>query len=946
MGFNPNWPQVELAWAPYWTCDGGAVPQQRYADLTDRTRVAITAQRGSQYELDQVRAGEGAATLSNLDGALDPSNSGGPWAGHIMPYQPWRLRAQWPASVNLLSPAQATAGDSGGVGPGPIPGGNDGIDVWSSTDSSGGLVVATGSAWQGGQVFQFAVPASTAAGTAICYGGEIPVEPGVTFSNQARVRNVTPSTSVQVWAYIKWLAADQTTISVAAGTLTTLVGASGATWTYISVAGTAPAHAAAMWYGVQLAATPSAATSVQVDGWQFERAAAPSGFVVPGTWHTLMKGFVERWPADWSYNGTYGLITPTAVDALALLSQVQLTDPLTAEITARTPAWLFPLAEGSGSTSFSDLTGNRSPAQTGVSKYGYGTLSAGTKITAVNGEAGMYLGSSGSVVTFNNPNYGLTLSACTFLSLTAGGVKGPADPTLWTRMIAFRTTQGIPQGPAVIWSSIDNQRDTDPDGSRIQLEVLNNATLSLTLAGSDGVQQSYGFAQNNVCDGNWHLALFGFASTLGQVLCSLDGDHATSYFFGVPSSLTPTGLIGDSLGAFVDLTDGNGCAQNWNGDISFLAEFPYLFTPSDITAIYQAWKNAFEGELSGYRYSRILGYAGYQGAWFVDQGVTVMGPATDIAGIDAVSALQSVVDSENGAHYVDSFGHLRFEARTRRYNQTTPAYVFGENTAGGEWPYEDCKLDYDPTHLANDVQITQHSTGQLFRKKNTTSQTLYFPRTLTRTVNADLATECQAAAEYLATRYGQPQMRVSTLVLHPSAYPAMWPVCLSLELGTRVRIMRRPPNATPIQVDAFVESIAVDLDDRGEATWTLQCSPADLTSYGQFASFHSTLASAATAGASSVVVNHGQDNVNVAAAQIAVGQQFVLDEGQAAQETVTVASVGVTASGWSSVTLTLTAALANNHSSGAGVCEPLPAGISDPTTWDLLAKFDSMAVTY
>jgi hypothetical protein len=198
----------------------------------------------------------------------------------------------------------------------------------------------------------------------------------------------------------------------------------------------------------------------------------------------------------------------------------------------------------------------------------------------------------------------------------------------------------------------------------------------------------------------------------------------------------------------------------------------------------------------------------------------------------------------------------------------------------------------------------------------------------------------------LLSRYKNPATRISAIKLHPSANPALWPVCLSLELGTRIRVMRRPPGCPVVQVDCYVEQIQVDTDDTGEAFWTLQCSPADLTPYAIFSSFHTSLTSTIASGVSTVTINAGADNTNVAAAQIGQGQQLVLGLGTATQETVTVLSVAATSPGWTTVAITLQAATVNAHTAGDTVCEPLPSGVTDPTTYDNSSKFDATNFAY
>jgi hypothetical protein len=493
-----------------------------------------------------------------------------------------------------------------------------------------------------------------------------------------------------------------------------------------------------------------------------------------------------------------------------------------------------------------------------------------------------------------------------------------------------------------------------------------------------------------------------------------------------------------------------------------------------------------------------------------------------------MSALQAVVDTENGAHFVDAAGAITFRSRSARYNALTPRYTFGERVDLGEWPYEDCQLDFDSTHLSNQVTVTQEGSGQNFYAVDAASVTGYFPRTMSRSINANNTDECQDAANYLLSRYRQPATRVSSLQLHPSGNPALWPVCLSLELGTRIRVMRRPPGAPTVQVECFVENIQWDFGDDGEAWLTLQCSPADLTSYGVVGAWHTALASSSTVGATSLTINAPQvtqlysatfdtagtwrvitsgtgadagpitvasdagttaakattytimedpvdipydptltyrvsatirtataptagsplayvgltgvtadgkrcnlnganaissqhyvaasatqpgatyttytgyasgratpsdtgvradpanparlrpeivkirplvyllyqctdgvqylDNFTIhtvptlggvsAVSQLAPGQQLVLGQGTANAETVTVSAVGATSPGWTTGTITLTAATTKTHAAGDVVCEPLPAGTTDPATWDGVNRFDSMAFAY
>jgi hypothetical protein len=953
VAINPNWPLIEEGWGSYWNGSSGA-PWDRYTEVTPSTRGRSSIQRGRQYELDQVRSGEYQTTLANNDGSLDPLNTSGPFYGHIAPYQSYRRRAMWPPSVNLLSQIMATGGDLGGYAVGASA---FNADIFSDTDgSASAIVTASATAWQGANVLQASVPSGTTASAKICRTPQTAALPGQTYTMQMRVRNVTASTSLQVKAGIGWFLSPNATpaSSFTYGSTVTLTGSPTASWTQITVTATAPAGVMGMDVGVMVAATAGATCSVQVDGWQLERGSTASAWTQPGVWYPMFEGFTERWPAQWSYNGTYGTTSPVCVDAMSLLSQVKLSDPLTQEINSHSPRFLYKLDDPQGSLGASDATGNYPMANLAVSKYGAGSLVFGTQITAANVSTGIYTGSSGSVVTVNNPDPGTNfLDPATFISLGSAGITGPADPTKWIRMIAFRYTGPVPSSATYLWTSSDRQRaGGQPSGSFIWLYLDTAGKPNLWIEGPTGMGTSYTFgAATNCADSNWHLLIFGYNQATQQVMASQDG--TTAAFYGsVPTTYTPTGIAADNVGNYVDVTTGNGTAWNYKGDISCVADFADWdgFAGgggAGITNLYNAWKNAFAGESSDARYKRILNYAGWTALSNIQPGLTTsMGPA-EFGGQDGLSALQGVVDTENGSHFIGTDGRVNFRARSARYNSLVPMYVFGERTDLGEWPYEDCQLDYDSTHLANQITITQQTPNQAFVAQDKTSIGAYFPRTLTRTVNSSSAAECQDAADYLLSRYKQPAVRISSIKFHPSANPALWPVLLSLELGMRVRVMRRPPApAAAIRVECFVEAIQWDMDDKGEAFCTLQCSPVDLTPYAIFAAWHTTLASTIASGVTSITVNASQDTTNPLATQIPAGAQLVLGQNTANQETVTVSAVGATSPGWTSAVLTLTAPTVNAHTAGDLVNEPLPAGVTDPTTWDAASAFDAVAFAY
>jgi hypothetical protein len=949
--FNENWPLLEYGVGLSWGANGGTIPNDVYVDVTARTQGQVTISRGRQYELDQVRAGEENATLGNTDGYLDPTSTTSPVAGHVQPFQPYRIRAQWPATVNLLSQGVATGGDVGGIAAGTITA-STALDLLSDTDTGGGSVVASATAWAGSRVAQFSVPTGAAVAQRIVHCGQVAVVPGQPYTAQFRVRNITASTSLQVKPFVGWptTAGSATPTSYTYGSTVTLTGSATAGWTTVTVTGTAPAGTYGIDVGVAVAATAAANCSIQVDGNQLEKGTVASAWVCPGTWYPLYAGFSEDIPSQWNMSGTYGVVQPPAADAFSLLSQLTLADPLTQEFNSHGLRFLYTLADPEGSTSFTDTTGAFGAIAATASKYGPGAVTAGTAITAAS-PSGVYTGSTGTVTTITNDLPGVnTTNPASFLDLDGAGILGPASTT-FTRMIAFRYAPATHPGiEADIWVALDNHHGQVPSSEfKIWIDSAGHLNANMSSFANGGVTLS---SSTPVADGNWHLVLVGQDAIGGAnstFFLSVDGAFTntdSSGGTGHGSPFFPTGIVSEAVGAFVDGILGNTTTFSFSGDVSYVAELTAALTSTDCANLYSAWRSAAAGESSAARYARILRYAGYTGPTGIATGLTSsMGPA-DTAGQDVVSALQSVVDTENGAHFVARDGTITFLGRNARYNATVPSVIFGERADLGEWPYEDVQTVWDSTHLGNKIQVTQTGTGQVFYAQDAASIQAYFPRTLTRSVNTSSSLEAQDAADYLLSRYKSPLSRISSLALHPAAQPEMWPTVLGMELSTRGRVMRRPPNLPATQIEMFVENIAWSWDDKADATVTLQCSPADTTLYAIFAAWHTTLNAGIASGVSTITVNASQDTVNPLATQLASGQSLVLGQNTANQETVTILTVGASSPGWTTCTIALVSPTTKNHSAGDIVCEPLPASVTDPTAFDAASVFDSTVFAY
>lgn len=135
-------------------------------------------------------------------------------------------------------------------------------------------------------------------------------------------------------------------------------------------------------------------------------------------------------------------------------------------------------------------------------------------------------------------------------------------------------------------------------------------------------------------------------------------------------------------------------------------------------------------------------------------------------------------------------------------------------------------LDFDDTHLANDVTITQDGAtpAYTFDASDVTSENLYGVRGLSVSAQLTSQADVQGMAATLLAQYKNPLSRLEALPFELRSNPASVAAVLARELGDCVQVKRRPPGATPITLVGFVDGISETVDD-GQYTVSLQISP-------------------------------------------------------------------------------------------------------------------------
>lgn len=768
------------------------------------------------------------------------------------------------------------------------------------------------------------------------------------------MRASSADATVQVSAAVRSFDVNGNLVAADTGTAVTVAVGS---WVRATVTMTARSNA--VWGRPRFAITSPASTTatnvIYATGFQMEQAGAASTWADPGPTFYAFWGFFEQLPQTWRLSGTWGETDAVGVDALAGLAQFNIVDPFLMELGALNPNFVFPLNDPLGSSQCADFTGKRQAAPIESSPYGVGSLTLGNGITA-NTPGSAFQGTLGPVATFSNNPAGsgqAVQEAETFVSIhKTTTTPGPPPNGNWTRLIHFRCPATPGSGGAyAFWESLPQTALLATNLSFFAIGLDSSGRAFFSVSGSSGTQAELLSAGPNYCDGNWHQVVITCSGT-GVITMYVDGAIVNQNFGTGSITLPLTGCTSDVIGASIQIGAGY-YRSGVVGDVAIAAELPFAATQAQVTNLYNSWRTASTGDSSGARFARLMKWIGYPGPVSIDPGVTQsMGPATDLIGGSALDAAYTIAQTENGDAFASSGGVMTFKQRSALYN-AQPLFVFGENQSLGEWPYEDVQLPTDPLHTYNFWTVTQWSTGQIATAQDIASQQANFPRTAPAiTVNTSSFAEAQSAAAYQLGRYKVNRMRCKGLVLHASGIPGLFRVCAQLEKGTRIRVMRRPPwrnTSAPIQFDGFVTNLAWSLDPKtGKALLTVEAAPADLNSYWTLAALHTTLNVQAGSGQNQATINALPDAAtNKLASSIPQSQQLVFEPGTPRQETMTVSPTGIPATsvGYTTAVLTFTSNFAFTHPANSTVCEPLPQGYTDPTTWDANSVLGAASTT-
>lgn len=610
----------------------------------------------------------------------------------------------------------------------------------------------------------------------------------------------------------------------------------------VTYTATQPSHAVTVVTdGAALAGT------LNIDSIQHEQAAAASAFTSTGSVvYPVARPYIERFPRTYDAAGYEGHCVAETVDNLAALAAVSLPSEYDYAVMELGPDYYWPLGDGDGTTLYPDATGNNNPPLgLDISKYGIGTIPSGGGAIDIPGAAG----ATGVQFTPPTPATGSKLAA-TVLGI---GKLAESPGQVFAVPSSLTGVAGVWRMTVAMWVKVDNsgatqmgfyasrQIGTTAGKAYVPIAVgidTGSGTQYSNVDSSGGIHvlsSGEGLSGINIMDGLPHL-LVGIVvqDTAGNTRVDrliddqLDGTAtATTASLGGALAAQTDSLV---VGATDDGTSFLGVAD---GVIAKVAVWNRELDPSETAALYAAGHTAYAGESSATRIYRHITQGGYVGARRISQStvtfdtgdpITFMQAPSWTGQMDLLTDTQNTTVAEQGTLWPAPDGAICTETREDRFLRLTPTYAFGEDYAGGEYPYEvGVAFDFDATFVFGNVEVSRPGGAAVtggYAADVARARARYFARTYGANVDVQTDQIAQDLADWIFYSHRAPVLRVAGVTFHPAALAALWPMILGVEVGTRVTVKRRAKAANggagiTMSADYFVETIrhhGIDMD--------------------------------------------------------------------------------------------------------------------------------------
>ena len=554
---------------------------------------------------------------------------------------------------------------------------------------------------------------------------------------------------------------------------------------------------------------------------------------VLATWNGKTYGVGTGWASKWPQNFVdpqYGQTNFESVDGIGQASQVKLTSAYAGDVLTDSPYAYFRLGENytpaggfpfnnSSRTNIKPAYGvddnvrpNGVPLTTGQIMNLAGDASTGVGTTAV---AQNFSGGPGVIYRDNDLptlDAGFTVEFWAAVPKIAGN-----EVTSLIRVI------GPPSNYA------------NPGGTRLQVLTENGASFNFDAIIEDFAgNQTFMNSTSAVTDANLHHYVVTAINNGGTWTLSAYIDGGNTYQNTVTNSIAGSNLTVSAIEIGPVLTGGgnNDLAPYTIGQV---AVYPYVLDTTRILQHYSTGHSAAAFGLIRSRVARLFTWsgAGLDMAATVNSPSPLLGNADQIEGQSLTDAVYDLTVDEGGMFYCDGFGNNWYQTRVSLYNKTAK-YTLGD--APGETPYESADFNFDDTFIYNTVnsqrtisssqesiqggggkfataQFNQYGADAI--ETDFSSQTQYMPRgPLEQGVETTSDQDAYDRSNWSLTKYKQPVLRASKVVLNPGTNSSIWPVALGVEQGDIVQVNRRPIGSPEISVLCIVQKVEHDIGPR------------------------------------------------------------------------------------------------------------------------------------
>ena len=250
----------------------------------------------------------------------------------------------------------------------------------------------------------------------------------------------------------------------------------------------------------------------------------------------------------------------------------------------------------------------------------------------------------------------------------------------------------------------------------------------------------------------------------------------------------------------------------------------------------------FPQELAGARINRALDQAGWPAALRDIADGTVQVAAAPFSSNEQGRLLSHVLDvagepGEFALVFVNGAGECEFLDTNSLYSNADQANydaTFSDRHSDGFLTYVDSEPNTDREHVINEwVGNREGGVAIIVRDELSIAQSL---GRVSHSVSSLRTTDrkVQAALEFGRDEYGQPIQRISSLVVMPGTTTALWTACMTLDVGSRIRVLTHPAGGgAAIDKVYLVTRVAAQLGPGPvvSARYTYGLTPVRVTNY-------------------------------------------------------------------------------------------------------------------